>query len=242
MRGVDADEEKGGEMEQQREEDEESETTLLLRDVLDPRLQQRHGLRHRIGGLLRHRFWGKFRGLGRHVGSGSGAGRGGQDHRQAVRQRDVLNGHDGVERDALVGLDHERGRDAAQRHFIELGAEIVERDDLVVEVEDGLALKCHAIGIDLRGRERDRDDETAQRRTHAELALRRLHLDARLEHKRRTEQKKREQEQHDRHDGHKIDQTVQRLESAGEYQGHERVCLVEATETSPTTMEGQPPA
>ena len=72
---------KAAEMDQQGEEDEEPQPPLLLRHVIDPRLQQRQRLRHRIvsggGGMFR-------RGI-RHGGNDLSLGRGAARSRAAWR-------------------------------------------------------------------------------------------------------------------------------------------------------------
>ena len=100
--------------------------------------------------------------------------------------RDVDDAGDEIERHVLVGLDDERRRDAAGRKLVERGAQAVERDDLVVEIEDRLALERRALVVVLLRRQRDGDDEAARRRADADGAARRIDLDARLQHERRA--------------------------------------------------------
>ena len=141
---------------------------------------------------------------------------------EAVREGDIHDAGDQIERRVLVGLEDERGADAAGGKLIERGAEAVEGDDLVVEIEDGIALQRGAVGIVLLRGERDGDDEAAGRRAQAKGAARRIDLDAGLKHERGAEQEEAEQQQHDVDDRREIDESAQGLESAGKYQGHGR--------------------
>jgi len=163
-------------------------------------------------------------------GRSSGRGLRGDDDGKAVS--DIDDAGNDIPGDFLVGLDHERRSNAAGRKLREGRTETVERDDLVVEVEHRLPLERLAVHIELRRSQCDDDDEAAGGCADAVGAARRFNLDAGLEHEGRTQQKKAEQEQDDRNHGRKIDQAVQRLNAAGEHQGHCLVCPVGQSMTS----------
>ena len=184
--------------------------------VIDPGLQQGERLRDRVvggsGGEARGADWVAMAAC--HARARRSVGRlRGDDDREAMR--DVDDAGDEIERHVLVGLDDERGRDAAGGELVERGAEAVERDDLVVEIEDGLALERRALVVVVLRSERDGDDEPAGRRADGEGAARGIDLDARLEHEGRAEQEKAEQQQDDVDDRREIDQAAQGLERGG---------------------------
>ena len=146
--------------------------------------------------------------------------------------RNVDDARDDVQRHFMVGLHDERRGNPTRRQLIERGAEAIERDDLIVEIENCLPFERFAGNVVLLRCEGHGDDKTAGRRTDTEGAAGRFNLDARLQDERRAKQEKAEQQQDDRYDRRKIEQAVERLDSAGEHQGHYLICPLPLTMTS----------
>ena len=118
---------------------------------------------------------------------------------------------------ALITSD---GAVGAGRQAVEGRTQVVHGDDLVVEIEGGIALERGAVGVELGRGQRHGDNEPARGQAHAEGTAGRLDLNAGLQDKRGVENEEEQQQQHDRDDRDEIDEAAQRLQSARQHKSH----------------------